>query len=77
MRDYSSEDYVSFGVIGGTSASAPAFAGVMALVNQKQATAQNPAPRQGNANYVLYALANKAGTSCTSSATEGSGMCFQ
>jgi hypothetical protein len=38
---------------GGTSASSPAFAGIMALVNQK--TGQ----RQGNANYVLYALAAK------------------
>jgi len=55
---------------GGTSASAPAFAGIMALVNQKQASAQNPAPRQGNANYVLYALAKKqaaANLSCNSS----------
>ena len=56
--------YITFGVIGGTSASAPAFAGIMALINQSQATAQNPAPRQGNANYVLYALANKSGASC-------------
>ncbi len=38
---------------GGTSASSPAFAGIMALVNQK--TGQ----RQGNANFVLYALAAK------------------
>ncbi len=37
--------------IGGTSASAPAFAGVMALVNQQTNS------RQGNANYVLYKLA--------------------
>jgi len=37
--------------VGGTSAAAPAFAGIMALVNQ--ATGQ----RQGNANYVLYQLA--------------------
>jgi subtilase family serine protease len=56
--------------VGGTSASAPAFAGIMALVNQKQATTAIPAPRQGNANYVLYALAKKAGASCPSSATE-------
>ena len=44
---------------GGTSASAPAFAGIMALVNQSQATAANPAPRQGNADYVLYSLFKK------------------
>jgi subtilase family serine protease len=40
-----------FGVVGGTSASAPAFAGVMGLVNQKTGN------RQGQANYVLYPLA--------------------
>ncbi len=48
---------------GGTSASAPAFAGIMAMVNQKTGE------RQGNANYVLYPLAAKSGASCTSSAT--------
>jgi hypothetical protein len=50
--------------VGGTSAAAPAFAGVMALVNQK--TGQ----RQGNANFVLYQLykKNTAGTICTSNA---------
>ena len=36
---------------GGTSVSSPAFAGIMALVNQKTGS------RQGNANYVLYKLA--------------------
>ena len=48
--------------VGGTSAAAPTFAGVMALVNQK--TGQ----RQGNANFVLYQLykKNTAGTICTS-----------
>jgi subtilase family serine protease len=65
-----------FGITGGTSASAPAFAGVMALVNQKQATSSNPAPRQGNANYVLYALSKKSGASCVSSATEAAGCIF-
>jgi hypothetical protein len=40
----------AFGV-SGTSASAPAFAGIMALVNQKTGS------RQGQANYVLYKLA--------------------
>jgi hypothetical protein len=42
----------------------------MALVNQNLATAQNPAPKQGNANYVLYALAQQQSTanlSCNSS----------
>jgi hypothetical protein len=37
--------------VGGTSASTPSFAGIMALVNQKTAA------RQGNANYILYKLA--------------------
>jgi hypothetical protein len=48
---------------GGTSVSAPAFAAIMALVNQKTDE------RQGNANYVLYPLAAKSGASCTSNAT--------
>lgn len=52
--------------VGGTSASAPAFAGIMALVNQKMA-AQGLSPRQGNANYVLYKLAAQPGASCNSS----------
>lgn len=67
-------DLTSFGAtiqgVGGTSASAPAFAGIMALVNQKQAS------RQGNANYVLYALAKKTGASCPSSGTEASSCIF-
>jgi hypothetical protein len=41
----------SFTPIGGTSASAPSFAGIMALVVQKTGS------RQGQANYVLYPLA--------------------
>lgn len=41
----------------GTSASAPSFAGVMALVDQKMG--QTGSPRQGQANYVLYPLAAK------------------
>jgi subtilase family serine protease len=68
--------FLTFGVIGGTSASAPAFAGIMALVNQSQATAQNPAPRQGNANYVLYELANKSGASCASATPVVTGCVF-
>src|SRR5262249_22493541 len=51
-----------FQAVGGTSASAPAFAGIMALVNQK--TGQ----RQGNANFVLYSLAkSETFTNCSSS----------
>jgi subtilase family serine protease len=64
-----------FSIIGGTSASSPAFAGVMALVNQYEA-AHGGSPRQGNANYTLYALARKAGASCTSAVTEAAGCIF-
>jgi len=50
------EFYVYF--IGGTSASAPSFAGIMALVDQQMANLNPGAgPRQGQANYVLYRLA--------------------
>jgi len=41
----------SFTSVGGTSGSAPSFAGIMALVVQKEKS------RQGQANYVLYRLA--------------------
>jgi len=51
----------SFLGIGGTSASSPALAGIMALVNQKTGM------RQGNANYALYKLAAGSGNSCDSS----------
>jgi len=66
---------LDFGIVGGTSASAPAFAGIMALVNQYQAT-HGGSNRQGNANYVLYALANKSGASCTSTKTQAAGCVF-
>ena len=59
-----------FLAVGGTSASAPSFAGIMAMVDQKTAA------RQGNANYVLYNLAAQPGASCTSaSATSTSSTC--
>lgn len=56
----------SFLGVGGTSASAPAFAGIMALVNQKMEM-QGLSPRQGNPNYVLYKLAAQNGARCDSS----------
>jgi subtilase family serine protease len=65
----------TFHIIGGTSASAPAFAGMMTLVNQ-YAAAHGGTSRQGNANMTLYALAKKSGASCTSSATEAAGCIF-
>jgi sugar lactone lactonase YvrE len=46
----SSDGSVQFYGVGGTSASAPAFAGIMALVNEKYG-------RQGQAGYTLYPLA--------------------
>ena len=49
--------------IGGTSAAAPSFAGILALVNQSLAAANPSAPvGLGNANPVLYALANNPAT---------------
>lgn len=43
----------TFIAVGGTSAGAPAMAGVMAIINQKYG-------RQGNANFTLYRLASSA-----------------
>ena len=57
--------------IGGTSASSPAMAGIMALVNQKNGG------RQGNANYVFYKLAAKQTPSaCNSTGGSGSACVF-
>jgi hypothetical protein len=56
-------------IVGGTSASAPSFAGMMALVDQKMAQI-NPTQgaRQGQADYVLYKLAAQENFSqCNSS----------
>jgi hypothetical protein len=52
---------------GGTSVSSPAFAGIMALVNQKTGE------RQGNANYVFYKMAATAANSCNSSTVHSTG----
>lgn len=50
-------------VVGGTSAAAPSFAGILALVDQKLGS------RQGLANFVLYPLASQANIgNCNSSA---------
>jgi len=55
----------------GTSASAPAFAGMMALVDQKMG-GSGPTQRQGQANYVLYRLAAGENLSqCNGSRTTG------
>jgi subtilase family serine protease len=63
-------DAEEFLAVGGTSASTPSFAGIMAMVNQKTAS------RQGNANYTLYRLAAQSGASCTSSGTPPSTCIF-
>ncbi len=63
-------DGANFVGIGGTSASAPTFAGIMAMVNQKMQS------RQGDANYILYALAAQPGASCDSSGAVGSSCIF-
>jgi len=60
--------------VGGTSASAPAFAGMMALVNQYTNSAG-----QGNANYVLYKLASmqsQRALNCNASSTPATGCIF-
>lgn len=56
----------SFLGVGGTSASAPAFAGIIALIGQSEFAAGR-SRRQGNANFVLYKLGQTAGNSCNSS----------
>ncbi|HEX4378662.1 MAG TPA: S53 family peptidase, partial [Candidatus Acidoferrum sp.] len=63
--------FTDFQGVGGTSAAAPAFAGIMAMVNQK--TGQ----RQGNANFVLYQLYKNgsASTICPSAAAPA-GTCI-
>jgi len=48
--------FLDFSGAGGTSGSVQAFAGIMALINQSQASGSNPTPRQGNANYIFYKL---------------------
>jgi hypothetical protein len=62
----SSGSFSFFGV-GGTSASAPSFAGIIALIGQSEATATPPrSRRQGNANAVLYKIAQTPANSCNS-----------
>lgn len=64
---------VNFTGAGGTSFSSAAFAGVVALIDQKTGT------RQGNVNYTLYNLAQqqtKAGTSCGATGTPATSCIF-
>jgi hypothetical protein len=70
----------NFSGVGGTSASTPAWAGILALVNQSEVAAGRGG-RQGNANYTLYKLAaaqnSSPGTSACNStgATAPAGTC--
>lgn len=52
-----SQGLVSVYFVSGTSAAAPSFAGVMALVDEQMSGTLNQSLRQGQANYVLYRLA--------------------
>lgn len=56
----------SFEAVGGTSASSPSFAAIIALIGQSEAAAGR-SRRQGNANFVLYTLARTASNLCDSS----------
>ena len=70
--DYTNPSYVIYQEVGGTSASSPLMAGIMALVLQKTGSAQ------GLANPVLYKLyANQtaAATSCDSSTDTNASTC--
>ena len=63
--------YIYF--VWGTSASAPSFAGIMAMVDQHMSTTTGTL-RQGAANYVLYRLASSEGgtlSQCNASSTSG------
>lgn len=58
----SQQEVVGLTLVGGTSLSTPAMAGILALVEQKNGALQ------GQINYVLYPLAQAQGNSCNSSA---------
>lgn len=61
-----SQGFIQLVGVAGTSASAPSFASIMALVNQKTGA------RQGQANYVLYRLAaGETLAQCNGSKTTG------
>jgi len=66
---------LNFSGVGGTSASSPAFAGIIALVNQSEVTAGRlkAGEGQGNVNYVLYPLAAAQATSPGTSACNSNG----
>lgn len=57
----SQNQVVGLSLVGGTSVSTPAMAGILALVEQKNGA------YQGQVNYTLYKLAQTSGASCNSS----------
>ena len=61
------QEFLGFG---GTSVSSPAFAGIMALVNQQTGA------RQGNANYVFYKLAAKHTLSTCNASSNPASTCI-
>src|SRR5579875_7562 len=61
---------LNFVGVGGTSASSPTLAAIMAMVVQKTGT------RWGNPNYVFYNLAKQSGNTCTSAANPASSCVF-
>ena len=67
------QNEISFFAVGGTSASTPSFASIMALVDENMSGLEGAAgARQGLANYVLYPLAaaqQAAQTPCNASGT--------
>jgi hypothetical protein len=69
----------NFGGVGGTSSATPTFAAIMALVNQYQ-LAHGGNGRQGNPNFVLYALAasnqNYTSGKCNSAGPPAAGCVF-
>ena len=56
----------SFLAVGGTSASSPAFAAILALIGQSESQAGR-SRRLGNPNYTLYKIAGMTGQMCDSS----------
>lgn len=66
--------------VGGTSASSPSFAGILALIEQSERTrVPGSSGRQGNANFVFYKIAQTAADVCSSSSrtnpATGPGTC--
>jgi Pro-kumamolisin, activation domain/Bacterial Ig-like domain (group 3) len=66
-----SQGFISFFAVGGTSAAAPSFAGIMALVDLEMfRRSNNQVFRQGQADYVLYSLAaGETPANCNASST--------